>query len=180
MRESTFDLARKLISIGCILGAASLADMGSSTFAPGAHAQWTVSEASTVHMPQVPRAADIQQALAEVRSARAILDARELHREAAFSDYLTAIDTALRAYDVETVGRREMSLTTALAIARTALLEGVTRLSSWTSIVRASGLADRFTSVPDRFIESPAPLAHDDTFTNATTETWLDLDSLEV
>lgn len=180
MRENTFDIARKLISIGCILGSASLFDMGSSTFAPGAHAQWTVSEASTVHMPRLRRAADIEQALAEVRSARAILDARELNREAAFSDYLTAIDAALSAYDVETVGRRELSLSTSLAVARTALLEGVTRLSSWTSIVRASGLADRFTGVPGRFIERPAPLGHDEMFTSATTETWLDLDSLEV
>ncbi len=180
MRENTFELARKLISIGCILGAASLSDMGSSTFAPAAHAQWTVSEASTVHMPRLPRAADIEQALAEVRSARAILDARELHREAAFSDYLTAIDTALSAYDVETIERRDLSLTTSLAVARTALLEGVTRLSSWTSIVRASGLADRFTAVPDRFIEISAPLGDSDAFTSATMETWLDLDSLQV
>ena len=179
MRESTFDLARKLVSIACILGAATLHDMGSSTFAPGAHAQWTVSEASTFQMPQAPRVADIEQALAEVRAARAILDAGALNREVAFRDYLEAIDAALSAYDVEAVGRREIGLTTALAVARTALLDGVVRLSSWTAIVHASGLANRFTSVPARFITAPAPLNHDDALNFATTETWLDLDSLE-
>lgn len=183
MRESsTSDLAGKLLSIGILLGTVSVSDMGSSTFAPFANRQWTMSDASTFRTPQKPRAADIDLALAEVRSARGILGAREFHREVAFGEYLAAIDSALNAYDrIPISAGREMRLATALAVARTAFLDGVTRLSSWTAIVRSTGLADRFTSVPERFIAAPAPLAHDDDLHgDAAVETWLDLESLEV
>jgi hypothetical protein len=183
MREnSTIDLARKLLSIGIVLGTVSVSDMGSSTFAPLSKVHWTVADASTFRTPQKSRAAEIDLALSEVRSARAILGARELHREVAFGEYLGAIDSALGAYERAPTGAgKEVRLATALAVARTALLDSVARLSSWTAIVRSTGHANRFTSVPDRFIAAPSPLAHDDDLhRDAAVETWLDLASMGV
>jgi len=181
MRESSAtDLVSKLLSVGILLGMVNVSEMGSSTFAPIASPEWTLSEASTFRLPRKSRSADIEVALVEVRSARAILSAQELDRETAFGEYLTALDSALNAYDrTPDTGGREVRLATALAVARTTLLDGVTRLSSWTAIVRSTGRDDRFTAVPERFIEAPAPLAHEEDLQRSV-EIWLDLHSLEV
>jgi hypothetical protein len=132
-------------------------------------------------VPSRPRIADIELALKEVSSARSILCETELHREPAFSEYLTSIDSALKAYEGATAGSgKEMSLAAALAGARNALLDGTSRLSSWIAVVRSSGFADAFASVPARFIEPPSNDDQQiDLLANANVETWIDLDSLE-
>ncbi|MFO0677069.1 MAG: hypothetical protein U0169_11060 [Polyangiaceae bacterium] len=185
MRESTSDLVRKLVAVGVFLGTVSVSDTGSSTFAfaSATRDQWAVSDASTYRLPQKSSTADIELAIAEVRSARGILATRELRGEAAFEEYLGAIDTALKVYDQAGVAGpgREMRLATALAVARTALLDGVTRLASWTAVVRSAGFAERFATAPSRFLSPPAPLAHSEGAHNeAAMQTWLDLDTLEV
>ena len=185
MRESTSDLLRKLVAVGVVLGTVSLSGAGSSTFAYASMVrdQWAVSDASTYRAPHEASPGNIALAIAEVRSARGILAARELRGEAAFEDYLGAIDVALKLYDKDAAAGpgREMRLATALAVARTALLDAVTRLSSWTAVVRASGFAERFMTPPRRFVSPPLALPHDDgAHDDAFLQTWLDLDALEV
>lgn len=180
MRESsTTDLVRKLLSIGIMLGMVSVSEMGSSTFAPMPMEEWTVSQASTYRTPQKPRAAEIELAVAEVGTARGILAAPELHRELAFGEYLSAVDNALNAYDLmANDAGKYVRLAAALAVARTTLLDGVARLSSWTAIARATGLEERFASIPDRFIAAPSALTRDgDLHPAQVLETWLDLES---
>lgn len=181
--NATTELLGKLVAIGAVLGSVSLAfDMGSSTFAPAPQVFWTVSDASTFQSPEAPSSAELDLAMAEVRAARAILSSRELRGEAAYDAYLTALDTALRAYEAsETTPRREVRLATALAVARTALSDEVTRLSSWLAVVRSTGREDRFVAVPARFeAREPEALEHDEALADADVVSWLDLDSAGV
>jgi hypothetical protein len=180
---ATTELLRKLVAVGAVLGSVSLAfDIGSSTFAPHPQVFWTVSDASTFQSPQAPSGAELDLAMAEVRAARAILSSREVRGETAYDAYLAALDTALRAYEASaTTPRREVRLATALAVARTALSDDVTRLSSWLAVVRSTGRDEQFVTVPARFVarESVA-LEHDEALADADVASWLDLDSAGV
>jgi hypothetical protein len=181
--NTTTELLRKLVAIGAVLGSVSLAfDMGSSTFAPPPQVFWTVSDASTFQSPQAPSSAELDLAMAEVRAARAILSSRELRGEGAYDSYVAALDNALRAYDAsEKIPGREVRLATALAVARTALSDDVTRLSSWLALTRSTGRDERFVTVPARFVaRDPAALEHDEALAGDDVATWLDLDSAGV
>lgn len=175
------DLAQKLMSIGVLLGAInSSAELGPSTVPSASVSPWQISNASTFRLRlHGPTAAELELALVEVRTARAILAQSELRSEQAFRAYLETLASALMVYERGADGTgREVHLATALAVARTALQDDVANLSSWLAVMRSTGPESRFLAVPDRFVEpTPFALHHDEGLEDSTVLTWLDLDS---
>ena len=182
---SANELFQKLASIGALLGAFTMsAELGPSTLPKARVAVWQVYDASTYATTQSkPTTAELELALAEVRTARAVLAQTELRREEAFGAYLTTLDAALDSYEhagQHAVGR-EIRLATALAVARTVLQDSVRSVSSWLALVRSAGTDERYVTVPERFVTSEvAALTHDEGLDDRSLVTWLDLDSAEV
>ncbi len=114
--------------------------------------------------------------LAEVKAAQALVQATELRDDAAFQQYLDAVDLALdccqnskdRLNGLTVLGRL-------LAIARSALEGDVSTLAAWLVVVRSSNPKDDALGVPLRFIaQSPSqPEWESD---GSELMAWLDLD----
>lgn len=181
--HTTSKVLADLVALGTALGVSSVASvMHHSTVAFDQDIFWSASDASTFGVASEPDAAEQELAMAEVRSARAILSSRQLRHELAFDTYLSEAAAAVKAY-VGSSGTRgkELFLATALAVARTALMDCVSSLPSWLAIVQSSSPTGPFVSVPNRFMAREAlSLEHEKELTAAELDTWLDLDSAGV
>jgi len=180
---SASELFQKLASIGAFLGAFTIsAEFGPTTLPSGSVLVWQACDASTYAVTGGrPSSAELDLALAEVRTAHSILAQSELRREEAYETYLSTLGAALEAYERagQHAAGREVRFATALAVARTVLQDGVRHLSSWVAVVRSTGSDDRYVTVPERFLASESvALKHDEGLDDRSIATWLDLDSI--
>lgn len=182
--DSARQVGVRLAAISMLIGVTMSSEAGASTFPAIRATPWVTSDASTCYRAAVeatPSVAELDLVLAEVRTSRAILAARELLVEPSLGEYLRAVGVALDVYDHErklgTLGR-EVRLATSLAVARTAFQDVVSRLPSWLAITRATGKGDRFTGVPHRFVTSRGvALRHEEQLDEASLVAMFDLDA---
>lgn len=125
----------------------------------------------------------VQPALNEISAALDILNNPELDDDPALTDYLEALEQALDRYEhgAGSPAARARSLATALAMARTALLDQIGKLSAWLSVYRVGKGADEqgYIVVPDRFIGAPVSIDFEESPTLEEIKNWFELDDYE-